>query len=169
MTLIRCTTKLRKEMGLKPADLVETAEASGLLGDWYAHLFFYARQKCVLFAAEKTLCCFLAPALTRGRIRKLDEVFRDGLFRLLLDEGFQAGEAQRLFDQCLTVRYGAGADRTMTGSVTELVKMAEAWLDARQSAALDLPKLNHDLNRIPMKRIGYDYAIDQTRIALGQK
>lgn len=74
-----------------------------------------------------------------------------------------------MFDQCLTVRYGAGTDRTMTGSVTELVKMAEGWLDARESATLDLRKLNHDLNRIPMKRIGYDYAIDQTRIALGQE
>lgn len=85
MTLIRCTTKLRKEMGLKPSDLADSDGAMGLLGDWYAHLFFYARQKCVLFAAEKTLCCFLTPALTHDRIRQLDEVFRDGLFRFLLD------------------------------------------------------------------------------------
>lgn len=161
--LIRCTQKLRTEMGLKLADL-QSAGGESLLGDWYAHLSFQDRKKCVLFVAEKTLLCFLATCLSRDRIRQLDEVFRDGLFRLLLDEGFQPGQATRLFDECETVRYGAAADRSMTGSMNELVKIAAWWLPEHGGAERsDLRPLNHALNDVPMKRNGYTKSIELTR------
>ncbi|MDA7979488.1 MAG: hypothetical protein MPJ50_12050 [Pirellulales bacterium] len=166
MTLIRCTQKLRKEMGLKPADLCESADDS-LLGAWYAHLFFEERKKCVLFVSEKTLLCFLAPALSRDRIRKLDEVFRDGLFRLLLDEGFQPDHATPVFNECRTIRYAATADRSMTGTVNEMVKDIQFMLpDFGGVATPNLPALHHRLNRNPLKRNEYQYAIERTKQVL---
>jgi len=166
MTLIRCTQKLRKEMRLKPSDLQE-ADDDSLLGEWYAHLFFHDRKKCIFFAAEKTLLCFLVTGLSRDRIRQLDEVFRDGLFRLLLDEGFQPEQATELFDECRTVNYGVTSDRSMTGTVSELVKDIQCWLPHHGGVTNpDLSTLNHDLNRIPMKRNKYVYAIEMTKTVL---
>lgn len=160
MTLIRCSAKLRKEMGLKPADLIDAQEVEGVLGDWYAHLFFYDRKKCVLFAAEKSLLCFVRLGVSRADLRQLDDMFRDGLFRLLLDEGFASQQATRLFDQCQQVRYGAGNNRSMTGSVTELILQAECWIEMRGGIqGVDIAALNHDLNTVPMSRTNYERAV----------
>ena len=168
MITLRCTQKLRKEMGLRPQDLPDVAAGDSLLGDWYAHLFFQNRKKCVLFVAEKTLLCFLATALPRERIKKLDEVFHDGLFRLLLEEGFQAEHATPVFDQCRQVAYAGTTDRSMTGTVNELVKEVQFWLPRLGGVVRpDLPALHHKLNRNPLKRIQYDFAIDRTKKALG--
>ncbi|QDU89613.1 hypothetical protein Pla175_30060 [Pirellulimonas nuda] len=160
MTQIRCTARLRKEMGLKPADLAKTGAAKSILGDWYAHLFFFDRKKCVLFAAEKSLLCFTRLAVTRAELRQLDDLFRDGLFRLLLDEGFASEQATGLFDQCRDVSYAMGVDRSMTGSVTELIRMADHWLYSRGGLkGIDLAELNHDLNTVPMSRTNYERAV----------
>jgi hypothetical protein len=162
MTLLRCTKKLRNEMGLSPMDLSGQQHESPL-GDWYAHLFFQDRKKCLLFAAEKTLLTFLVTDVKRDQIRQLDVLFRDGLFRLLLDEGFQPTQANPIFDACRTIEYVATADRSMTGSVNELVKDAQFWLGQLGGpATADITALNRKLNRIPMKRIGYGQAIEAT-------
>ena len=163
MTLLRCTQKLRTVMGLGPADLKE-AGSEALLGDWYATLLYEHRKKCVLFASDKTLLCFLVPALSQARIRRLDDVFRDGLFRLLLDEGFQPQHVTRLFHECRNVRYAATIDRSMTGTVNEMVKEVHFWLPRFGDVANpDLAALHHKLNRYPLKRNEYDYAIDRTK------
>lgn len=166
MTLIRCTLKLRKEMGLGPADLSERRHDSPL-GDWYAHLFYQDRKKCLLFAAEQTLLALLAINVNREQIRKLDRLFRDGLFRLLLDEGFQPAEAEPLLVACRSVEYATTTDRSRIGSVNELVKEAQFWLGRMGGPArADVAALNRKLNEIPMKRIGYFHAIEMTRSAL---
>jgi len=165
MTLIRCTQKLRKEMGLGPTDLSNESQES-LLGDWYAHPFFYDRKKCLLFTVEKTLLTFLVTAVTRDLIRKLDDVFREGLFRLLLDEGFQPVQVNPLFDSCRLIEYAATTDRSTTGSMNELVKDAQFWLGQYGGPTTNLTVLNQKLNRIPMKRIEYANAIEATKILL---
>lgn len=167
MITLRCTQKLRKEMGLSPKDLQDAPAGDSLLGDWYAHLFYEDRKKCVCFVAQKTLLCFVATALSRQQIKKLDEVFRDGLFRLLLDEGFQAEHATPVFDQCRQVQYAATTDRSMTGTVNELIKDIQFWLPRHGGVTSpDLAALHHKLNRNPLKRNGYAFAIDRTREVL---
>lgn len=169
MILLRCTAKLRKEMGLRPSDLHGDSPES-LLGDWYAHLFFEERKKCVLFVSERTLLCFLATGLNRDRIRRLDEVYQDGFFRLLLDEGFQPEQARPAFHDCREVAYAATSDRSMVGTVNELVKETQFLLPRHGGVASpDLPALHHKLNRTPLKRNGYDYAIDRAKRLLGER
>jgi len=159
MVLIRCTAKLRKEMGLRPADLRSESPQSQL-GDWYAHLFFEKRKKCVLFVSERTLLCFLAVGLKRDRLRRLDEVFRDGFFRLLLDEGFQPEQATPAFNGCREMGYAATSDRSMVGTVNELVRETQFLLPRHGGVASpDLASLYHKMNRTPLKRNGYEYAI----------
>jgi hypothetical protein len=163
MTIIRCTKKLCKEMGLKSTDLSDTQHES-LLGDWYANLFYHDSKKCLLFAAEKTLLCFVVTEVTRKQIRKLEEVFREGLFRLLLDEGFQPNQVSQLLDECSSVEYATTADRGMIGSMNELVKEAQFWLGQLGSpAAPDLPAIHQTLNRNPLKQISYKFAIDVSK------
>lgn len=168
MLLLRCTARLRKEMGLRPSDL-STESPNSLLGDWYAHLFFEERKKCVLFVNEKSLLCFLAVGLKRDRIRQLDDVFRDGFFRLLLDEGFQPEHATPAFNDCREVGYAATSDRSMVGTVNELVKETQFLLPRHGGVTSPdhLPALQHKLNRTPLKRNRYDYAIDRAKSLLG--
>jgi hypothetical protein len=143
------------------------AVADAPLGDWYAHLFFEDRKKCVLFASQKTLLCFVATAVPRERIKALDEVFRDGLFRLLLNEGFQPKQAALVLDACQTVHYAATTDRSMIGTVNEMVKEIQFWLPRYGGVAgPDLTALHHRLNRNPLKRNQYAYAIERTKEVL---
>lgn len=165
-TVLRCTARLRKEMSLSRAGLSDkTTDAP--LGDWYAHLFFEERKKCVLFASAKTLLSFVSTALPRERIKRLDEVFREGLFRLLLDEGFQPQQVTPVFDACRDIRYAATSDRSMTGTVNELVKEVQFWLPRYGGVASpNLAALHHKLNRTPLKRNEYAYATDRTKEVL---
>jgi hypothetical protein len=163
MTAIRCTKKLLKEMGLKSADLSDASQEA-LLGDWYGNLFYHNGKKCLLFAAEKTLLCFVVTEVTRKQIRKLEVVFREGLFRLLLEEGFQPNQVSQLLDECREIEYAATADRGMIGSMNELVKEAQFWLEQLGSpAAPDIAAIHQTLNRNPLKQISYKFAIDVSK------
>lgn len=76
MRLIRCTAKLRKEMGLRSRVVENDTLPSDGLGHWHANLIYINRRKTVLFANDKTLFNFIAPDVKRTEIRELDKLFR---------------------------------------------------------------------------------------------
>ena len=87
-----------------------------------------------------------------------------------MNEGFQPQQAMPLFDECRTVRYAADDDRSMIGTVNELVKEVQFWLP-RHGGVLspDLLELHRKLNRSPLKRNQYEPAIDRAmRLFEGQ-
>ena len=151
--------------GLSTADLCGTFHQEALLGDWYGNLFYHNRKKCLLFVAEKTLLCFVVTEVTRSAdSQTCEEVFREGLFRLLLDEGFHANQVSQLLDECREIKYAATADRGMIGSMNELVKEAQFWLGQLGTpAAPDIAAIHQTLNRNPLKPISYRFAIDVTK------
>ena len=88
--LIRYTAKLLKEMRMAKTDLVDKTSGESALNEWYAHLFFLARRKCVLFTHERTYYGFVAYDVKREDIRNLNGVFRKGLGHRLYEDGFSS-------------------------------------------------------------------------------
>jgi hypothetical protein len=69
MSIIRCTAKLQKEMGLKKSDLTGSVDETTVLGSWHANLLHIDRRKCILFANDRTLFNFIVADLKREHIR----------------------------------------------------------------------------------------------------
>lgn len=70
MSLIRCTKKLQKEMGLKKSDISQNEPSGSYLGSWHANLIYIDGKKCLLFVNDKTLFNFIVPDISREQIRE---------------------------------------------------------------------------------------------------
>ena len=98
MLLIRCTAKLRKDMGLTEAGLSD-GEAPGPgspLDTWYANLLRISGRKCVLFTHADSLCSFLTFDAGKARLKNLYVVFREGIVEAMEHEGFDSSVISRL-------------------------------------------------------------------------
>jgi len=119
--LIRCTAKLLKEMGMTKADLVEKASSESALDEWYAHLFFLARRKCVLFAHARTYYGFVAYGLKREDIRKLDEIFKKNLGYRLYEDSFSPEAIKKAMAITDTITYGRTIDRRVLCVMNQMI------------------------------------------------
>ena len=127
--IIRCTAKLLKEIGMARADLVEKASSESSLGEWYAHLFFLSRRKCVLFTHAKTYYGFVAYGLKREDICNLDEVFRKNLGFRLYEDGFSPDAIKKAIAAADTIVYGRTIDRRVLGVMNQMIYEFGACLD----------------------------------------
>ena len=74
MTRIRCTQALLKILRIKP-DETQDSLTSTPLGDWYAHLLWIERKKCILFTNEVTLFNFLALDVKKADLADMNTFF----------------------------------------------------------------------------------------------
>jgi len=155
--LIRCTAKLRKEMGLKKTDLCEGEPVPPGLGQWHAHLIYIMRKKCVLFVNDRTLLNFIQPDVRREQIRKLDELFREMLPALLSEKGLTPEQVDAIMSDYETITYGKSNNRSVLGSMNDLAYHYEIHLkEAGSLHSAMVPSIIMRLNRMPMG--GQDYA-----------
>ena len=158
MQLIRCTAKLRKEMGLAQAELSESDPDASLLDQWHSNLVHINRRKCVLFVNDKTLFNFIVPNVSRARIRALDEMFRSHLGAALSAESFAEEFVEWILADYSEISFGKSNDRSVLGSMNDLAFQYEIRLSGVSTVEHrpELTTLIQDLNRMPMKK-GADY------------
>ena len=164
MQLIRCTQKLLKELRVKPS--VEGPK-SGYIGDWHANLLRVERRKCVLFTQSDTLYSIFVFGLKRADFDRLDEIFRQSLFRRLRIEGFSQIQIEKALDEYETIHFAKTNNRSVLGSMNDLVFQMEGHIiSAGGIANLGLDALNDRLNRIPMGALDYRYSIEALQAKL---
>jgi hypothetical protein len=167
MPLIRCTGKLLTEMDAR-AQTSEEPTSVARLGDWYAHLLSIEHKKCVIFASERTLLTFLTAGLGRDAIRDYGTLLRDGLLRLLENEGFARDVVARALDEYQELTLATTNDRSVLGSLNDLARLAAGYIERDGGLRVsDLGAVNHRLNQTPMKRLGMESPINATRRVLG--
>ncbi len=76
MLILRCTTKILKEMGVSKSSLEDVSENNHPLREWYVNLFHFNRKKCLLFTNAATLFSFVVQGVSRNEIRKIESLFR---------------------------------------------------------------------------------------------
>lgn len=159
--IIRCTAKLLKEMGLAKADLSNNISVKSSLDGWYAHLFFLARRKCVMFTHAKTYYAFVAYDAKRENIRQLGELFRVNLGRRLYDDGFSPDAIKKALADAKTVTYGRTTDRHVVGVMNQMIYEFGACLDTHGFVTQQTLKRSADiLPRTPHKQGSWrDYII----------
>ena len=160
--VIRCTSKLLKEMDLRKPDLREMPEKQqDFLGEWYAHLFYFERRKCVIFTNAKTLFSFVAFGAKRKDIKKLDVVFRKELGRALYEEDFSSQDISWILKACENITYGKTISRSVIGSMNDLITQyhyfvgRSMFFDNKDSDGWRM------INRTPMGTLKYGLPIER--------
>ena len=157
MQLIRCTAKLRKEMGLSKKDLFEGASPEGRFGQWHANLIYIFGRKCVVFINDRTLLNFIQPDVRRAQIRTLDDLFRDGLRPVLEDQDLTQEQMDAIMSEYREVDYAKSNDRSVLGSLNEVAFQYEYHLKALGRVTPEDVRFRiYQTNRMPMG--AQDYA-----------
>lgn len=161
MQLIGCTSKLQKEMGLRPKDLVTFEPEDSALGPWTANLIFINRRKCVLFVNDKTLFNFLVPDVPRRMIRELDSMFRNWFACSLGDEGFKEDQINKILEEYREIGYSKTRSRSVLGSMKELAFGYKYELHSRSLHSWEFPEIIKRMNRTLMGAAGgYKYPVE---------
>ncbi len=164
MQLIKCTTKLRKEMGLKDSALFAGEEPSSGLGSWHANLLTIQRHKCVLFANDKTLFNFIAPNVRRSEIRDLHKLFLTYLHPVLAQEGFTPQQRDSIASEYAEIAYAKSNNKSVLGSMNDLAFHYEhRIMMSGSNHSPEMPKIISDLNRMPMGALQYAYPIEMLK------
>ena len=161
MQIIKCTAKLRKEMGLKNSSLSEVTPQTGLLGAWHANLIYVNRKKCVLFVNDKTLYNFAVTNLSRAEIKELDAIFIQHLLLNLLQEGFSDDVVKQLTQEYDSIQFAKTDSKSVLGSMNDLVFHYKLYL--LEDGDNFLPSIIRKLNRMPMGAKNYAYPIEKLR------
>ncbi len=166
MQLIRCTQKLLKELKIKPT---EKSPKFGYIGGWHANLLRIDRRKCVLFTNDQSLYSFFVPGLKKPEFVHFDEVFRQNLFKCLLNERFSQDQIEKVLAEYRKIKFAKTKNRSVLGSMNDLAFQVKYRIEA--SGGLNYFEsiaLNQSLNRIPLKPMDYQYSIDALRAKLAR-
>lgn len=157
MAIIRCTQKLLSELKAKPSESIQEPRE---LSSWHANLLRIDRRKCVLFTHDTTLYSFFVPGLKKPDFGNIREVFRQKFFKALIAEDIPQKHIEIFLKANREIRISKTNNRSVLGSMTDLsfqLKYKIAYEGGIENA--DIPKLIHDINRIPMSAIEEIYSI----------
>lgn len=159
MAILRCTKKLLSELKVKPED---SSQSHIDLSNWHANLLRIDRRKCVLFTHDKTLYSFLVPGLTNPHFQNIREVFRQSLFKNLMAEKIPQKQIEIFLEDIREIKIAKTNNRSVLGSMNDMTYQLKYKI-AYEGGLLNinLPQLNHDLNRIPMSAIEEIYSINE--------
>lgn len=170
MLLIRCTGKLRKEMGLKDSALFQGQALEADLRQWHANLIHISRRKCVLFVNDKTLFNFIAPNVSRTEIRGLQYLFLSYLNAVLSEEGFDTEERNAICSEHEDLEFAKTSSKSVLGSLNDLAfHYKHRILMAGGVQSHKIPSIIGELNRMPMGALKYAFPIDELHKAVRER
>ena len=161
MGIIRCTAKLLTELKTKPTN---GPSQSSAWCDWHANLLRIERKKWVLFTNNQTLYSFFLPSMKKPILENFEEVFRLGLFKSLMTEGFTEPQVEYMLREHQHIAIAKTNSRSILGSMNDLAFQIKSMIYATGGlASADLSEINRQLNRIPMSAINYKVSIDELK------
>ena len=164
MQLIRCTAKLLKEIGLKPAQLQHGEPNFSFLGQWHANLIYINRRKSVLFVNDRTLLNFVVPDTNRAQIRQLPELFLSTLACFFSDEDVPRGTIATILAEYDEIGIAKSSSRSVLGSSNDIGFHYKYMIEEAGGVhSWRVPGIIHDLNRMPMQAIKYKFPIKEFR------
>jgi hypothetical protein len=151
MAIIRCTQKLLSELKIKPSD---SDQSSNGFESWHANLLRIDRRRCVLLAHDRTLYTFLIPGMTKPHFQNFDDVFRQNLFKSLMEENLPQKHIEIFIDNIREIEISKTNNLSVLGSMNDLTfQLKYRIADEGGLLNADITKLNHDLNRTSMSAI----------------
>jgi hypothetical protein len=160
MTIIKCTTKLLNELGVKPANAPDQPPS---LCDWHANVLRLDRKKYVLFTNDQTLYSLFVPWNKSPRSTDIMERFRFGLLKSLMSEGLAEVQIKYLLSEHAQVTITKTNSRSVLGSMNDLTIQIKSMILVSDGLDVNFSEVNRQLNRIPMSAIKYQVSIDELK------
>ena len=160
MTIIKCTTKLLNELGVKPANAPDQPSS---LCDWHANMLWLDRKKYVLFTNDQTLYSLFVPWNKSPRSTDIMERFRFGLLKSLMSEGLAEVQIKYLLSEHAQITITKTNSRSVLGSMNDLTIQIKSMILVSDGLDVNFSEVNRQLNRIPMSAIKYQVSIDELK------
>lgn len=161
MAIIKCTTKLLNELGVKSTNAPDQPPS---LCDWHANMLWLDRKKHVLFTNDQTLYSLLVPWNKSPRSTYFMERFRLGLLKNLMSEGLGEVQIEYLLSEHAQISIAKTNSRSVLGSMNDLSLQIKSMIFMSDGLTdVNLSEVNRQLNRIPMSAIQYKVSIDELK------
>ena len=152
--MLRCTAKVLALLGVS-----EPAIGEACATDWYAHLVWIDRRKCLLVTHAGTLFSVFMPNVTAAGLRPIGPPVVSAIQAALHVEGLPADTLGDLDPQQVAV--AKTADRRILGTINDLAFTTEHVIaTAGGLARCDIDALHHGLHRTINSITGYIPPID---------
>jgi len=152
--ILRCTHRFFKELSLSRLEITNFMGEIHPLDEWYAHIFFICRRKCVMFMNAKTRFSFVAIDVTRQQLKSLEDMFRKGLSKALYEEDYSAETIKMFNDRIGTLQFALTTDRSVLGSMNQFI-MDFSYMYTREDRKYDDAELGRQLRRTPVIKYGF--------------
>lgn len=152
--MLRCTVKVLALLGVPGPAIGQASEQ-----DWYAHLVWVERRKCLLVTHAGTLFSVFMPNVTAAGLRPIGPSVVSAIQAALQAEGLPVDMLGQLDPQQLAV--AKTADRRILGTINDLAFTTEHVIaTAGGLAHCDIDSLHHCLHRTINSITGYIAPID---------
>lgn len=157
--MLRCTAKV-----LTLLRVSEPAIGQASQQDWYAHLVWIDRRKCLLMTHAGTLFSVFMPNITAAGLRPIGPPVVSAIQAALQAEGLSVNALGDLDPQQVAV--AKTADRRILGTINDLAFTVEhAIATTGGLARCDINVLHHGLHRTINSITGYIPPIDLVTIS----
>ena len=161
--ILRCTSKVLKELGLVKSKLSSVPGNEAPFGEWYVNLFHLNRRKCLMFTNAGALFSFVVAGVSRKDIKNFPDLFRKELSKALFYEEFSAGQIQEIMKLADKITIAKTINRSVLSSMNQMIFEYEvtAW-KYRDLGEKGMIEANRKLNRMLRGAIGegrHDYGV----------
>jgi hypothetical protein len=102
--------------------------------------------------------------MKKPRLEDFEEMFRLGLFKSLMAEGFGELQVEYMLKQHQHIVIARTNSRSVLGSMNDLAFQVKVMIDGMGGLAnADLSEVNRQVNRVPMSAIEYKAGIDELK------
>jgi hypothetical protein len=153
IVIVRTTGKLAKQIGLPSLDDVPLAK--NLLADWTCRVFtVWEKELLMLITNTASLYSLLVPANGLENLEQFDHGLIRYLERHMLSDGFEDVFREHLVPELKTIQFAKSLNRSVTGSMTDMVKLAGYMLVEDGNSP---EQVAGRLNETPFGAIDYDH------------
>lgn len=157
-----CTKKVRDK--IKKYQSIEDDKVEVGLSNWYVDLIVLERRSHFLFTNSKTLFSFFVYAGTKNEFKKMGELFEKKLEEQIIREvGSNPKYLEILLAEGNRDRYVKTNSRSVLGSINDFKYQISVHVEYDGGSRESYDKINHLLNKVPMKMLKYKYPVEVMR------
>ncbi len=156
MIILRCTSKLLKELKVKGSNIYDFLQPDNFIGSWYANLISIDRRKCLLFVNDKTLFTFLIPGIKKSDLKEFKEIFIVNLKLNLSFMGIDQMYIKQICNEDDEFVISKTMSKSVLGSMNDYARLYKFNIEYKDGKLVgNILQINYEMNKIPMGAIGY--------------
>lgn len=148
--ILRLSVKLQSKLKLR--DLTTKPLDANPCADWSSHVFTAKRAQYILLTNTRSLYSCLLPGKGVSSDRAFIERVQAGLQEFMEKDGLSIAYEDFVAPSCCQIGFAKSWNRSVTGSMNDLIQCAKIWLIEAELSAIDV---GFKLNDMPLSALQY--------------